>query len=380
MKFNKFKQTLNYKDYSNFKIIVRYFEYIVKNLIINFLIKLNIFKKKNKQILNLGSFKDNRFINYLIFSLHKDFIFSYDEDDNTKQLFKRIGLFNFYKLTVPNNMVKNQNKLNILIDIQKDTPDVMIDLNYFKNIYDENLKKENLIMPYYMYPRIYKAHYKKIRPKLFPNFNLRLFFSGSIHKEAYGNFVWKKNPKKFPSRIEIINSVIKEFKNEIFFIKSKNDLKLSFASNKKIFLCLHEKMIKKQSYTLSFEENFEILSSSCFILNCPGVVMPLCHHLIEGMKVGSIPITNCEDLLSPKLTNENSLLFSNLDTLLEKINESLTMSKDEILFKRSNVLNYYNDNLSPESFRLNFLNLMNKKNKKIICCDDDRSVEKFIDC
>jgi len=109
-------------------------------------------------------------------------------------------------------------------------------------------------------------------------------------------------------------------------------------------------------------------------------VMPLCHHLIEGMKVGSIPITNCEDLLSPKLTNENSLLFSNLDTLLEKINESLTMSKDEILFKRSNVLNYYNDNLSPESFRLNFLNLMNKKNKKIICCDDDRSVEKFIDC
>jgi len=377
MNFNKFKQTLNYKNYSNFKKFIRYIEYVLKNFIISFFIKLNFLKKKNKPILNLGSFKDNRFINYLIFSLHKDFNFSYDEDNNAIQLFKRIGFYNFYKLTVPNKLIKNQNKFNISIDKNEKHSDIEIDLDYFKNIYDENLKKKNLIMPYYMYPRIYNHDYEKIKIKSLPDFNLRLYFSGSIHNEAYGNFKWKKNPDKFPSRIEIINAVIKEFKNEIFFIRSKNDLNSIFSSNKKIVFCLHEKMIKKQSYILNFEENFKLLSSSCFILNCPGVVMPLCHHLIEGMKVGAIPITNCENLLSPKLTNENSLQFSNLNDLMEKIHHALVMSKEEIIFKRKNVFDYYSNNLSPESFRLNFISLIKNSDKKIVCCDDDRSVEKY---
>ena len=46
MNFNKFKQTLNYKKYSNFKKFIRYIEYILKNFIISFFIKLNFLKKK----------------------------------------------------------------------------------------------------------------------------------------------------------------------------------------------------------------------------------------------------------------------------------------------------------------------------------------------
>ena len=65
-----------------------------------------------------------------------------------------------------------------------------------------------------------------------------------------------------------------------------------------------------------FKDNFNLLSNSCFNLSCPGVVMPLCHHLIEGIKVGSIPITNCEKLLIPNLNEEISLQYSNLDELI----------------------------------------------------------------
>ena len=53
------------------------------------------------------------------------------------------------------------------------------------------------------------------------------------------------------------------------------------------------------------------------------------------------------------------------------------MKNDEVLFMRKKVLNYYNANLSPENFKKNFIKILSKKEKKIICCDDHRSVDKF---
>ena len=136
-------------------------------------------------------------------------------------------------------------------------------------------------------------------------------------------------------------------------------------------------MIKKTSYILNFKENFNLLNSSCFNLNCPGVVMPLCHHLVEGMKVGSIPITNCEKLLYPNLSKENSLQYSNINQLIDRINQALNMPNDQILYMRSNVFEYYNSYLSPAKFKLSFQKALSNKEKKIICCDDHRSVENF---
>ena len=134
-------------------------------------------------------------------------------------------------------------------------------------------------------------------------------------------------------------------------------------------------MIKKTSYTLDFENNFNFLSNSCFNLSCPGVVMPLCHHLIEGIKVGSIPITNCEKLLFPNLSEDISLQYSNLDHLLEKIDEALHMDEDRIVHMRSKVQEYYKLNLSPEAFKEKFKKIIFQNEKKIICCDDHRSVK-----
>ena len=244
-------------------------------------------------------------------------------------------------------------------------------------LYDKKTlsNRKNLVMPYFMYPRIYNSFYKKINIINKPNFNLRIFFSGSIVEEGYGNFYWKKEPEKFPNRVETIKCILKEFKNEIFLINSINDLKTSQFNKKKIIFCLHDKVIKKTSYKLNFKDNFNLLSQSCFNLSCPGVVMPLCHHLIEGIKVGSIPITNCEKLLIPNLNKEISLNYSNLDELIEKFYEALNMENDRIVYMRSKVQNYYKANLSPEIFKQNFKKTILDKKNKIICCDDHRSVE-----
>jgi hypothetical protein len=381
MNFKKFKESLKYRKYNNWKILIRFIEYKVKDFAIDLIINLNVIKFRSKPLIDLGSFSDNRFINFLLYSLKDNFIFLYKKDENAKKLFKRIGFLNFFKHTLSNTNYSNNKKIKFLINKEAiDTNDVTFDTNYFKYLYDKkiNVLQKNLIMPYYMYPRVYNSFYKKINVKKEPNFNLRIFFSGSIVEDGYNSFLWNKEPKKFPNRIEVINKILKEFGNEVFLINSKKDLKSSGITKKQIIFCLHDKMIKKTSYTLNFKQNFDLLSNSCFNLSCPGVVMPLSHHLIEGIKVGSIPITNCEELLFPNINNEISLQYSSLDDLIEKIHQALTMKNDEVLFMRTKVLDFYNTHLGPKNFKNNFLNLLSQREKKIICCDDHRSVEKFI--
>lgn len=377
MKFEEYKESLKFRNYNSFKILIRFIEYKIKDFIIDLLINLNILKFNSKQIIDLDSFSDNRFINFLLYSLKDDFLFIYKRDENTKKLLKRIGIVNFFKHTRPKDKYEKNVKVKILINKQpREENEVLIDTDYFRYFYNLNKKnlENNLIMPYYMYPRIYNSYYKNIKILEKPNFNLRIFFSGSIVKDGYKNFNWPYENEKFPSRVIIIDKIIKEFKNEIFFINSKDDVKKSFHSKKKIFLCLHDKMIKKTSYILNFKDNFNMLSNSCFNLNCPGVVMPLCHHMVEGIKVGSIPITNCEKLIYPNLNDHNSLQYSNIDQLIEKFHEALVMPQEKIILMRKNVLDYYNLYLSPENFKNKFLRMISERNKKVICCDDHRSV------
>ena len=63
--------------------------------------------------------------------------------------------------------------------------------------------------------------------------------------------------------------------------------------------------------------------------------MPLCHHLIEGMKVGSIPITNCEKLFFPNLNSNMVLNYSNMNQLNDQIIRALDMKEDEIIYNQN---------------------------------------------
>ena len=380
MNFKEFKESLKFRKYNYWKIIIRFIEYKIKNFLIDLLIHFNKFKKTSKEIVDLGSYSDNSYINFLLYSLKDEYILAYKNDNNAKKLFRRIGFYNFFKHTIPNSNIKYKSttKINMNSIFQREN-EILIDTNYFDYFYKSHSENQNsIVMPYFMYPRIYNSFYKKINILKKPDLNIRIFFSGSIVNEGYKNFKWKKEPEKFPNRLQIIEKILAEFKNDIFLIRSKKDLKHIYSCNKKIIFCLHDKMMKKTSYILNFSDNFNLLSRSCFNLNCPGVVMPLCHHLIEGMKVGSIPITNCEKFLNPNLSNDNSLQYSDLNQIVDKIHEALIMDEDKIMKMRTNVLNYYKENLSPHMFKKNFKKIkMNKKNK-IICCDDHRSIDGYV--
>jgi hypothetical protein len=110
MNFKNFRESLKYRNYNKFKILIRFFEYKIKDFIIDLIIKLNFIKFGSKPFIDLGSYNDNRFINFLILSLKNNYIFLYKQDENTKKLFKRIGFLNFFKYTNSNSKFFDKKK------------------------------------------------------------------------------------------------------------------------------------------------------------------------------------------------------------------------------------------------------------------------------
>ena len=97
-----------------------------------------------------------------------------------------------------------------------------------------------------------------------------------------------------------------------------------------------------------------MFSSSKFFLTCPGTAMPLCHHIIESMFLGTVPITSYGNLLFPKLDDNASFKFNKYSELYECIKNALTIKDDVYNQMKLKTLNYYENNLSPVSFLNNF--------------------------
>ena len=375
MTFNEYKKTLIYKNYSTSKILLRFIEFKFKNIFYHLILNFNN-NKKNKPIINLRDYHDTRFINYLFYSLKNNFNFSYQKNNRAILFLKKIGIKNFLKHTLPENKIDtNLKSYNLLIN-KKIKNSININTNYFGYINNPKVKNY-LVMPYYMYPQIYNYNYKDyfyFKKK----FKFKIFFSGGVYKNVYSKFNWDKNGKKLLTRNQILDCLLKEFKNEIFLIREKNDLKDNKIFKKKIIFCLYDKMISKKKYLLNFKENYELLSYSAFSLNCPGVVMPICHHLIESIKLGSIPITPSYDLLNPQLSKKISIQYHNKESLLDGFYKALKMKNEEIYTKRKKLREFYKIFFSPQSFEKNFVkNLNSESPKEILACNDHESIKQL---
>ena len=359
------------RRYSKLRSFIRDIELIFKKGFLFLFILINfIFHGKKKNFIDIENYdeKDNRFINYFFFSLKSEYNFSYNLSFSVLNFIKKVGIRNFLLHSTPNIFLKNENKIKF--NLNKKNSD-QNELNFNTNYFGED-NNESLVMPYYIYPRLYNHSYTKL-----DSFNknkkiIKILFSGSTNEEVYGKFKWvDKNGISLLNRVEIINFVINNYKDKIFLLKSYNDLnKINFLKTP-IVLSINDKLIKKSKTNLTNNQHFEIISKSQFLLTAPGADMPLCHHLIEGIKMRSIPISNYTKLHKPIIPADNCLYFSNYDTLKTCIDEALIMSDEEINSKQKNLEKFYDQVLSPSSFLESF---KKRKNNKILACNDVESL------
>ena len=91
------------------------------------------------------------------------------------------------------------------------------------------------------------------------------------------------------------------------------------------------------------------LARADFFLCPPGIVMPMCHNVIEAMAVGTIPLIGYAEWFHPRLQHlSNCIVFDDQDDLVEKMKMVLQMPKAQIERLRANVVDYYESHLRPE--------------------------------
>jgi hypothetical protein len=102
---------------------------------------------------------------------------------------------------------------------------------------------------------------------------------------------------------------------------------------------------------IEFADWLGTLAQADFFLSPPGIVMPMCHNIVEAMAVGTIPITNYPEWMDPHLEPmKNCLAFDDGDDLIATLRRALAMSPEEIARMKANVIEYYERYLRPQTF------------------------------
>lgn len=99
------------------------------------------------------------------------------------------------------------------------------------------------------------------------------------------------------------------------------------------------------------EDYFSVLHQTDYFIHMSGYIQPFCHNQIETMACGVIPITQFPDIFHPNLEEGiHARIFKtlpDLHALLEKILTEKSVAMDTI---RANVVSYYKDYFSYDSF------------------------------
>jgi len=347
------------------KFFLRFIEDQIKNFFLLVIIVLSFFfktKSHNKKIINLGNYVDIYSINYIVFSLSPKYIFTYDLN-SCLRLIKRLGIkFFFFNCRASFLTKKNYTKVHYNKKDDLKSNEVNFDFDYFKNFDQNNFenirKNTSIILPYYSRAEFYKKNLFKKYEKLRNNKKkFKILFSGSNHPDWYEQFKWQtnyKSNKRILTRCEILNFVKKEFKEDLQIINDKNQIHDIDDKKKILFIISDPSQKRKYSKILTMDEHVEFISSSNFFLTCPGTAMPLCHHMVESIFLGTVPITSYGNLLYPALDNKNSLQFTSYQDLYQCIKKALTMDDKEFNQMNTKILDYYDKYMSPFAFLKKF--------------------------
>lgn len=173
---------------------------------------------------------------------------------------------------------------------------------------------------------------------------MRVFFSGDTNH--YGRY-WVRYPKPKLPRLPIVNAIKENLRDDVVVLHSPDDLDRLNAceyTNRCVLTGSSDIRIEPKDW-------LDTIALADFFLSPPGIVMPMCHNIIEAMAVGTIPVTNYPEWLDPHLKHmENCIVFDDATDLVSQLKFILQLDRNEIERLRANVIRYYETHMRPDTF------------------------------
>lgn len=212
------------------------------------------------------------------------------------------------------------------------------------DLFSPHLFSNPIIMPYPMYPPQYGVAGEQLEAWRSGERRMRIFFAGDT--DHYGR-VWVRYPQPKLPRQKVIDTVKSRLPEHVIAVRDVGELAATLQAgytNKCVLNATSDVRIEPADW-------LPTMARGDFFLSPPGIVMPMCHNIIEAMAVGAIPITNYPEWLDPPLTHgENCIAFGDEDDLIAKLTLALGMGQEEIARMRANVLDYYRRHMLSDTF------------------------------
>ncbi len=202
-------------------------------------------------------------------------------------------------------------------------------------------------MPFPMFPPVYAhqqdTHLQQYRQQVRP---WNIFFGGDANPEKYNKNSIRDIYAKL-SRAQILDVMRSNLDCQGSYRELHSNAELDKVHNETIngLVVMNTRRCKVEPINW-----LATLANSNFFLACPGVRYPMSHNLIEALAVGSIPITQYPEMFFPALEDgKNCLVFNSEKELLEKIQQAMTMSAEQIISMRNAAQVYYDTYLKPDA-------------------------------
>lgn len=172
----------------------------------------------------------------------------------------------------------------------------------------------------------------------------QILFAGDVngYKKRWVNY-----PKEKLTRSEIIEIIKEKLFKKVVVVDNEKSFTATMDTNFIDNIIL----IDNEHQRLDSEIWLETLAKAHFFLGPPGIVMSMCHNLVEAMAVGCIPITNYPEWFHPNLENGiNCIVFDDKKDLVDQINSVFSIDRAKINSMKKNAIEYYEKYLKTETF------------------------------
>jgi hypothetical protein len=174
--------------------------------------------------------------------------------------------------------------------------------------------------------------------------NMKIFFSGDT--KGYSGTRIEYPVAKLP-RLEVINTILQRMDDNLLLVNEPSDLS-NLRDATYVNKCV---IVDTNKIWIDSRDWLGDLARADFFLCPPGMVMPMCHNLIEAMAVGTIPITNYPEWFDPDLKHmETCIVFDDKEDLINKLRHAMTLDGAPLAKMRMNVLDYYETHLKRGVF------------------------------